>query len=573
MSLLWLVLLALLPLFVIATIRRSRRRRLARIRATWGAPIDRIRRMDFMSASHVAQIAVLGSGGSLDERTWVDLNLDDVFAAIDRTQSTLGQHALYHRIRTAPNAEHLGAFEALVERMTIDAPARERAQMALARLQDPHGYDIWWLGRANAVEGRRLYIVFPILTGSTIVLAALAPFWSAAVMPLVALLLLNVLVRYVTDFQIWEVARPFRQCAPLIKTAESLQFLAGDDIDPIVRSLRADVPLLARLKLISRWVSGDPFMLPINTDPLILQLSDFVAAVYEYLNLAFLLDATGVYVAVRDLSSHGDALVRATAAAGDVDAALSIASWRAGRADWSRPDFSSDAATIEASELRHPLVKDAVPNSIALRLGRGVLVTGSNMSGKSTFLRTVGVNAVLAQTINTCLASEYRAPVFHVRSCIGRTDDLPEGKSYYIGEVEALLELVRASDDRRPHLFLLDELFRGTNAVERIAAGQAVLQQLLLAPTGSTKPHIVLAATHDRELVDLASGRFDAYHFGDSIGPDGLTFDHRLQHGPATTRNAIALLRLHGAPETLVAQAVTTAEMLDRQRGTTLDAR
>jgi hypothetical protein len=105
------------------------------------------------------------------------------------------------------------------------------------------------------------------------------------------------------------------------------------------------------------------------------------------------------------------------------------------------------------------------------------------------------------------------------------------------------------------------------NAVERIAAGQAVLEQLLVAGSGTMKPHVVLAPTHDGELVDLAEA-FGAYHFGDSIGPDSLMFDHRLQHGPATTRNA--LLRLHGAPETLLSQAVTTAEMLDRQRGTTL---
>jgi DNA mismatch repair ATPase MutS len=192
------------------------------------------------------------------------------------------------------------------------------------------------------------------------------------------------------------------------------------------------------------------------------------------------------------------------------------------------------------------------------------------MSGKSTFLRTVGVNAVLAQTIHTCLAGQYRAPVFHVRSYIGRADDLLAGKSYYIVEVEALLELVRASGDTAPHLFLLDELFRGTNAVERIAAGEAVLGELLQARKDASKLHIVLAATHDGELVDLVSGTFEAYHFGDSVGPDGLMFDHRLQHGPATTRNAVALLRLHGAPETLLARAVTTAEMLDRQRGTTL---
>jgi DNA mismatch repair ATPase MutS len=195
------------------------------------------------------------------------------------------------------------------------------------------------------------------------------------------------------------------------------------------------------------------------------------------------------------------------------------------------------------------------------------------MSGKSTFLRTVGVNAVLGQTINTCLAREYRAPIFHVRSCIGRADDLPAAKNYYIAEVEALLEIVRASDDSTPHLFVLDELFRGTNAVERIAAGRAVLHQLLRASNGTTTPHIVIFATHDRELVDLTSGTFDSYHFGDSIGPDGLIFDHRLQQGPSTTRNAIALLRLHDAPETLLADAVTPAEMLDRQRGTTVVAR
>ena len=180
---------------------------------------------------------------------------------------------------------------------------------------------------------------------------------------------------------------------------------------------------------------------------------------------------------------------------------------------------------------------------------------------------------MLAQTVHTCLAGEYRAPVFHVRSCIGRADDLLAGKSYYIVEVEALLELVRASCGTAPHLFLLDELFRGTNTVERIAAGQAVLLEMLQAGGGATKPHVALAATHDGELVDLVSERFDPYHFSDSVGPDGLIFDHRLQHGPARTRNAIALLRLHGAPDTLLARAVTTAETLDRQRGTTLVAR
>jgi len=201
-----------------------------------------------------------------------------------------------------------------------------------------------------------------------------------------------------------------------------------------------------------------------------------------------------------------------------------------------------------------------------------VLITGSNMSGKSTFLRTLGVTAVLAQTLNTCLAAEYHAPVFNVRSCIGRSDDLLTGKSYYIVEVESLLGLVAASVESAPHLFLLDELFRGTNAVERIAAGQAVLLELVSDSSGPN-PHVVLAATHDGELVDLLPDCYSAFHFGDAIGPDGLTFDHQLRPGPATTRNAIALLRIHGASQDRIRRALECAAILDAQRGTTLQGR
>ena len=256
------------------------------------------------------------------------------------------------------------------------------------------------------------------------------------------------------------------------------------------------------------------------------------------------------------------------AAAGDVDAAIGIASYRAGRDDWSRPELRTDGAT-ELTDLRHPLIDAAVPNSIVAEAGTWGAGDRLEHVGQVDVSRTVGVNAILAQTINTCLAQAYRAPVFHVRSCIGRTDDLLSGTSYYLAEVEALLELVRASTSPAPHLFLLDELFRGTNAVERIAAGQAVLTQLL-DEDGPGRPHLVLAATHDLELVELTSDRFEACHFGDSIGPDGLTFSHRLQHGPSTSRNAIALLRLHGAPDALVRRAMSTAAILDHQRKTAL---
>ena len=525
-----------------------------------------------MAASHRARAAQPGAAGSLDDRTWTDLDLDAVFVALDRTESTLGQHALYHRLRTAPIADSLDVFEALVNRMSTDVPARERAQMALARLQDPDGYDLWWLAGPGGIETRPWYAIFPLLTAATLSLVVLAFLQPGMAPVLFAMLGLNLCVRFATDTRIGALAAAFRQFAPVITTGESLRFLEGDDIEAVAGPLRAAVPRLRRLKIISRWVSGNPFMLPFNPNGLALAISDVVSTAYEYLNLPFLLDANGVYFGAKDLRHDGACLVRLISAMGEIDAAISVASYRAGRRDWCRPCFGPPGTPAVLTDVRHPLLADAVPNTITLAPARGVLVTGSNMSGKSTFLRTVGVTAVLAQTIQTCLATEYDAPIFKVLSCIGRADDLAAGKSYYIVEVEAVLGLVRASVEPHPHLFLLDELFRGTNAVERISAGQAVLRELIGGPAGTGR-HVAVAATHDGELVELLRETFAPYHFGDAVGADGLVFNHRLQPGPATTRNAIALLRLHGAPERVLARALTCAADLDRQRGTTLAGR
>jgi len=397
-----------------------------------------------------------------------------------------------------------------------------------------------------------------MLTIVAVAVVLLSPLQFGGFAPVVfAVLGMNALVCILTNQRFERVSPAFRQLAPLISTAEALQDLGGE-------AIRAKVPGLRRLKTIARWVSDDPFVLGSQASPLASIASAFANAAYLYLNLMFLLDASAIVFGARELRDHTGGLLHVLAAIGDVDAAVSVSSFRASTTGWTRPRFVPSGAPGRLRGVRHPLVEDAVGNSIHLLPPHGVLVTGSNMSGKSTFLRTLGVSAVLAQTINTCLADEYSAPVFLVRSCIGRTDDLVQGKSYYLVEVQALLDLVRASADSHPHLFLLDELFRGTNAVERIAAGEAVLHELL--DDTNSKPHVVIAATHDGELVDLLQDTYVALHFGDSLGPNGLTFDYKLRPGPATSRNAITLLELQGAPERLIRRASDRAAELDRER-------
>ena len=537
---------------------------LSRLRAEWGTPERRVHKREAIAAATRSRVANTANASRLDDRTCSDLNLDDVFDAIDRTGSTLGQQALYHRLRTTPAGDHMPAFEALVNRMASDAGTRERAQVAIARLQDAHGYDIWWLGRPDAVETRAWYAVFPLLTMATVALLTLSVWWHALVPLLIIVLALDLGLRLLAGDQMNAMGKALRQVGPIVATGEDLAFLQGEDTAAITGALLSDVPRLRRLKTVARWLSADPLMAS-TWDGVAWVAGSVAGAVFDYVNMVLLLDANGVYFGTSDLRAHSGSLLRVAAAIGDVDAAISVASWRTERDDWTRPRFGPPGSAAMLSGVRHPLLEEPVPNTINLSPGRGVLVTGSNMSGKSTFIRSIGVNVVLAQTINTCMAGSYEAPLFRVRSCIGREDDLLSGKSYYIVEVEAMLALVRASTSTHPHLFLCDELFRGTNAVERIGAAEAVLMELLTNASGA-KPHVVLAATHDGELVDLLRDTYDSYHFTDQLGTTGLIFDYRLQAGPATTRNAIALLRQHGAPERLVTRALARAADLDQQR-------
>jgi MutS-like protein len=450
----------------------ARTRLLVRLRAEWACPRNRSRDMEAISDFFRSQDA---AGRSLDDRTWNDLLLDDVFAHIDRTESSVGQQVLYQRLRSAPRS--LGAFEALIARAVDDADRRERAQAALARLHDSSGYYVHRLARPDALDRRWWHVVFPLWSAAVVLTLSLAFVWPKLLLVAVLGFVVNFAIRIATGRRVGREIDSFRQVGPLLSSAHALTALGTEETAEITGSLPTNLVALRRLGAIARWVSRDPLTTP-----------DLVFAALEYLNVLLLMDANALYFAGRELQSRAPHLLSVIEAVGEIDAAIAIASFRTGARRWTRPRLVAPDAPAVLTDLCHPLIDEAVPNSIALAPPHGVLVTGSNMSGKSTFLRTVGVNVVLAQTINTCLARAYEAPVYQVRSCIGRTDDLLAGKSYFLVEVESVLALVSASEHHEPHLFIFDELFRGTNAVERIAAAEAVLGELI----GGGKPHVVL---------------------------------------------------------------------------------
>jgi DNA mismatch repair ATPase MutS len=243
---------------------------------------------------------------------------------------------------------------------------------------------------------------------------------------------------------------------------------------------------------------------------------------------------------------------------GTLGMALSVASWRSSLKNYCTPIVIDDKKLINVENMVHPLLVNCVPNSLTLK-GVSMLPTGSNMSGKTTFMRAIGLNVLFAQTLNTVLASKYEAPFMNIRTAIRFSDDITESSSYYLTEVKQAKKLLEDSEQKAPMLFIIDELFKGTNTVERIAAAKAILTYL------NRTNHFVLVSTHDIELTKLLEKeRYDMYYFQESIIENIHTFTYKPNAGIMTERNTLRLLEINDYPNIVTDLAKETAEEISR---------
>lgn len=208
---------------------------------------------------------------------------------------------------------------------------------------------------------------------------------------------------------------------------------------------------------------------------------------------------------------------------------------------------------VEAKDMYHPLLSEPVANSIYEH--HPVLLTGSNASGKSTFLKTVAINALLSQTCGMALAKEYRSCFFRIYSSMALKDNIQGSESYFIVEIKSLKRILDAvNQDKTPVLCFVDEVLRGTNTVERIAASSRILQSF--ANSGV----MCFAATHDIELTHMLEHLYSNYHFKEDVKDNDVIFNYRLYEGRAVSRNAIKLLGVLGYDENVITKADETAK-------------
>jgi hypothetical protein len=263
---------------------------------------------------------------------------------------------------------------------------------------------------------------------------------------------------------------------------------------------------------------------------------------------ALLLWGTHLACAIEDWRrAHGVTVATWLDVVADLDALDSLAAYRYEHPDDAWPEIADGGAPVlEATALAHPLLPRAraVANDVALGAGIDLLiVSGSNMSGKSTLLRAVGINVVLALAGAPVRAARLRVSPLAIGATLRIQDSLQEGRSRFYAEITRVRAIVEAGAGLWPLLFLFDEIFQGTNSHDRLAGATGVLRSLL------ARPALGLVTTHDLALTGAATAlgtRVANVHFEDRLDGDALAFDYRMKPGPVGRGNGVALMRAVG---------------------------
>ena len=491
--------------------------------------------------------------GQIDDITWNDLGMDDVFRSMNHTYSASGEEYLYYTLRSAGKSkEELEELESLIRYFDGHENERVEVQVLMAKLGYMGKFSIYDYMDNLDILGERSNKKAILCDLLFIPILVCMPFaFSYALIAFVALMLYNIVSYFREKSEIEPYIISFKYVLRLLDIAEKVEKLSLEEEVSGLEKMRGELrELRLRMNPLRKgayWVISGQGSLSGN--PL-----DLLA---DYVKMTFHIDLIRFNQMLKFLREHYADADAVNTILGRCETAISIGAYRVSleRANgYCIPEFLGEGEKyLRMEEGYHPMLSAPVKNSIETK--NGVLLTGSNASGKSTFLKTVAINALLAQTIHTCTASIWQAPMFRLYSSMSLRDDIESGDSYYVVEIKALKRILTAAkEEGRPVLCFVDEVLRGTNTVERIAASTQILKSL------HGKAILCFAATHDVELTELLKNEYDNYHFEEDVKDGDVSFEYRLLEGKATTRNAIKLLEIMGYDPDIIRMAQDRAE-------------
>lgn len=477
----------------------------------------------------------------LNEKTIIDLDFHSYYKYIDRTHSAVGQQLLYYKlVCQSAHVDDLEDQEKSISFYKSNAVNKSKSQAILKKLSKSNDYYFPYLifsELPKPMYKNWIIVSLQIATLSCVFLSFLYPIFF---LPTVLLFTINLCLHYLHKNRIGNFTTYFsrltnlsctiRKIIPFSNLAEGEKSALQEDakhIDNITKKI-----------------------LFLKTDNLQnSEVGSIIWFVFELLKIITLSEVTTFNKLILKIDSSKTQIENIFLAIGKIDIAISISSLRDGLPYYSIPYFEKNEKKLKVEKLYHPLITDCVSNDIAL-LNKSLLLTGSNMAGKSTFIKAVNLNAITSQVLNTSFASYYSAPVWRLATSMTIKDNLNEKSSYYMEEVYSIGNLINCSKDlENIYLFTIDEIFKGTNTIERISTAKSILEFL------NSGHHLVLVSTHDIELTKLLQEGFDLYFFQEGIKDQVLSFDYKVKKGSLKESNAIKILEIAGYPASVTTEA------------------
>jgi Mismatch repair ATPase (MutS family) len=481
----------------------------------------------------------------IDDITWRDLNMEEIFKRLNTTGSSVGSEYLYAMLHEPGfDLNRMNEYEKLLKDIDNGEKIREKIQLCLARLgkNDYNSVaDFMFSPRDKKLKYSFIYPILACIPVISIITLILNPQYG--ILMLIASFAINTSVYYKNKYSLDTKLGVISYITSIIVCAGRLAKLKDDNLQPYFDEIAKSYAPLKKLAGMGSVILRIP-----KSD------AEFL---FEYVKIVFMLDFINYNRIVSTISKNNELFHSLWKSIGRLDASVAVASYRRSIEFYAVPEFT-DSNDITANDIYHPLLKNPVCNPVML--SQNSIITGSNASGKSTYVKSVAINCIFAQTIHTCLAKSFALKPSMVVTSMAVLDNVIEGESYYIAEIKSLKRILSMLNDDVRCICFIDEILKGTNTIERIAASASILNYL------STKNCLCVVASHDIELTEMLKNIYDNYHFRENVTDNGITFDYKIHKGWATTRNAIKLLEFMEYPKEVISDAQGSAENFEATR-------
>ncbi len=543
MQIITIVIMLILVYFVSMFVKKTNIRKLrARIRGQFGKkPIIEKYSCEKIGYHWSKYTESVSNDEKIDDVTWNDLEMNNVFRRINNCNSFVGEQILYSKLHCLPkNNFYRELFEKKVSFFTSNDKEREEIQLLLCSLEKDDGsyYLPIFMDNldSNRIPGIWRYWTMQILLALS-VLPAIILQDPKLLFITVGVFLINMVIYAIGKIKYELNLDMLNSIIGVISIGNRIADTRRFSYESKFSDLKKEANLFKKLS----------YMISIIQRKKEAALSgDIVGLIYDYVIGATLWDFVKYDQIIRTLKVRRKEFMELYKILGEIDMAITTASFRESLPLYCKPTFSEEHV-LRMEQIYHPLIDEPICNTV--NLDNSCIITGSNASGKSTYIKAIAINVILAQSIHTCMAKQMILPYARVITSMAVRDDLMAGESYYIKEIKYLKRIIQNLSKERLVICVIDEILRGTNTEERIAASASILRFLY------KKNCIAIVASHDIELTQILDTVYDNYHFTEKMQEKDITFDYKIYKGVSNSKNAIKLLKYVGFPDEIIAEA------------------